>query len=400
MRFQGPLDAPSCVSAAAARVRWLLLGVLLLSVLLAACGGSTASPNEGADAAPTATSAATAFLAPPVEIAPVVFPDDEAPHDNLTEWWYYTGHLFTADGSRYGFEYVIFQAQRGSFPPVFAAHLALTDSANQRFVYDQRIGQNTAPAAASGFALALGDWQMAGLDGSDVLSATMTDGSVGIDLTLEGEKEAVLHNGIGYVDFGPAGGSYYYSRTRIAVEGTVLLDGREQEVTGEAWFDHQWGDFISVGAGGWDWFSVQLADGDDLTISLVRDEDAAITIAYGTYVAADGTVTHLETDDIDVRATETWTSPHTGAVYPSRWTVNVPTQNLTLDVVPTMHDQELDTSASTFVIYWEGEVTAVGTRAGAPVEGLGYVELTGYDRGLNPMPGAADADAPGASPTP
>ncbi len=367
-----------------------MLGVLLIG-LLTACGGSTDAPGSSA-AAPTATSAATAFLAPTPAIEPVVFPDDEAPHDNLTEWWYYTGHLFTADGTRYGFEYVIFQAQRGPFPAVFAAHLALTDSANQRFVYDQRIGQNTAAPAESGFALSLDGWEMAGALGSDTLSATMTDGSVGIDLTLEGEKDAVLHNGIGYVDFGPAGGSYYYSRTRMSVEGTLLLDGNEQAVTGEAWFDHQWGDFISVGAGGWDWFSVQLADGDDLTISLVRDEQAAITIAYGTYVAADGTVTHLETDDIDVRATETWTSPHTGAVYPSRWTVNVPSQDLTLDVVPTMNDQELDTSASTFVIYWEGEVTAVGTRNDESVEGLGYVELTGYDGGLNPMP---DADGEG-----
>ena len=47
-------------------------------------------------------------------------------------------------------------------------------------------------------------------------------------------------------------------------------------VTGEAWFDHQWGDFIAVGGGGWDWFAVNLDDGTDLTLSLVRAADGTL----------------------------------------------------------------------------------------------------------------------------
>ena len=65
------------------------------------------------------------------------------------------------------------------------------------------------------------------------------------------------------------------------------------QVTGEAWFDHQWGDFIAVGGGGWDWFAVNLADGTDFTLSLVRAADGSYPLVYGTYVAPDGTVTHL-----------------------------------------------------------------------------------------------------------
>jgi hypothetical protein len=30
---------------------------------------------------------------------PVVLPRDDGPHDRLTEWWYYTGHLQADDGS-------------------------------------------------------------------------------------------------------------------------------------------------------------------------------------------------------------------------------------------------------------------------------------------------------------
>ena len=70
-------------------------------------------------------------------------------------------------------------------------------------------------------------------------------------------------------------------------------DGQPLSVTGEAWFDHQWGDFIAVGGGGWDWFAVNLDDGTDLTLSLVRAADGTYPLVYGTYVAPDGTVTHL-----------------------------------------------------------------------------------------------------------
>ena len=47
------------------------------------------------------------------------------------------------------------------------------------------------------------------------------------------------------------------------------VDGERLEVTGEVWMDHQWGNFISVGATGWDWFSVQMENNEELTISLV-----------------------------------------------------------------------------------------------------------------------------------
>src|SRR3954469_24250740 len=49
-------------------------------------------------------------------LPPVRFPQDEAAHRNLTEWWYYTGHMnaVSPDGKahHYGFELVFFQALR------------------------------------------------------------------------------------------------------------------------------------------------------------------------------------------------------------------------------------------------------------------------------------------------
>ena len=88
-----------------------------------------------------------------------------------------------------------------------------------------------------------------------------------------------------------------------------------------------------------------------------------------------------------------WTSPHSGAVYPAGWRVRIPHEGLDLRVIPAVADQELDTRGSTGVVYWEGSVTVAGERRGRPVGGVGYVELTGYD-GRVPLGAGSDPEAP------
>jgi predicted secreted hydrolase len=164
----------------------------------------------------------------------------------------------------------------------------------------------------------------------------------------------------------------------MAISGSLALDGATLAVTGTGWFDHQWGDFISVGGGGWDWFAVELADGSDLTLSLVRAADGTFPLVYGTSVDKAGATTHLAPDAFTVRSTGTWTSPKTGATYPAGWRIEVPSQSLVIDLAPTVADQELDTRPSTGVVYWEGSQRVTATRLGRPLSGEAYVELTGY----------------------
>ena len=209
----------------------------------------------------------------------------------------------------------------------------------------------------------------------------MDGGRLGIQLQTDAaDLPPVLHQGDGWIDFGPAGGSYYYSRPNLTVTGDLAAGGVAHQVHGTAWFDHQWGDFISVGGGGWDWFAVNLADGTALTVSLVRAADGTYPLVYGTYVDARGAYVSLAPGDFEVRAdpTRTWTSPATGATYPAAWTIRVPGQGLVIDLSPTVADQELDTRASTGVVYWEGSQVVTATRRGVPIAGEAYVELTGY----------------------
>jgi len=344
---------------------------LLLALALAACG-QPAQAHAGRRPWPGPFAAQPATPTPP---APLSLPRDEAPHGDLTEWWYYTGHLKAADGAEYGFESVVFQSRRGEFPPYYAAHVAVTDHQRASFQFDQRSG-TAVSGAGPGFALRLDLWEWRGSAGRDHLEASLgSDYAFALDLTAL--KPPALHEG-GYIDFGPAGGSYYYSRTRMALRGALEDHSVRKDVTGEAWFDHQWGNFLGSGAGGWDWFSAQLADGSDFTLSLLRGLNHEVVGAYGTYVRPDGATAHIDAADLRVEPLDSWTSPHSGVIYPSGWRVTIASQRLVLTFTPVIRDQELDTRDSTGTIYWEGEVRLAGTRDGSAIAGEGYVELTGY----------------------
>jgi predicted secreted hydrolase len=342
--------------------------LLAAAALLGACGGGGEEPGYR-----LAASGAGAERRP--ALPPVSLPKDEAPHGDLTEWWYYTGHLYSG-GRRYGFEYVVFQAVRGRLPRSYASHFAITDVGRRSFAHDQRSYTGPQPQPAQGFDLRVGSWRMGGLNGSDRLRASMDE--YAIDLQLRATKPPVLHDDDGIVSFGPVGDSYYYSRTRMEVSGTLTDRGERLPVTGQAWMDHQWGNFISVAGGGWDWYSVQLEDGSDITLSVVRDLEGRTGLRYGTYVDPQGRAERLAAERFEVRATGSWESPRTGAKYPSGWRLTLPEKGLDVRITPVIADQELDTRETTGVTYWEGSVDVSGTRGGKPARGVGYVELTGY----------------------
>lgn len=393
-----------------------MAAVAALVALVAGCSGGPLLANPAAQR-PVATVAPKPRPTAARDPVPIVLPADDAPHHRLTEWWYYTGHLQDDAGGSWGFEFVVFRAERGGFPVSWASHLALTDESGGRFTYAQRSQVGGAVDLSSGFGVfnfAIGrpnpsgvgqsdatPWRMGRSNGADLLQATAQGDEAagsgaagagatgagataaagfGLDLLLRAQTAPVLHDRDGWIDFGAAGGSYYYSRTRLSVQGAVIVGGRRLKVDGIAWFDHQWGDFIAVGGGGWDWFAINLDDGTDITLSLVRDGDGGYPLVYGTLVQPDGTVRHLDRDAFRVTVSDHWRSPTTGANYPAGWQVTLPSDGLRIDLKPTVPDQELDTRPTTGVIYWEGSQLVTASQNGRPIGGQAYVELTGYGR--------------------
>ncbi|MBU4447015.1 MAG: carotenoid 1,2-hydratase [Proteobacteria bacterium] len=326
------------------------------------------------------------------------FPRDHGAHPEYkTEWWYYVGHLKGASGESFGYQLTFFrvalrkpdpQARSAwSLNTVYFAHLALTDAARRTFAFREKAGRGAlglSGAAAGTLKVWIDDWQ-AELVG-DEFRHSAQDGGLGLDLVLKPLKPPALHGQGGYSRKSATSdaASYYYSLPRLETRGTIKVDGRQLPVTGESWMDHEF--FTSAMAAdlaGWDWFSLQLADGWEVMLYLLRHKDGTVDpVSSGSLIEPSGRVRHLNLADFTVRPTGAWTSPHTQATYPAGWEINIPGAGYRLRLTPTVPDQEIRSQAPAKVTYWEGEVKIEGVKNGAPVKGLGYAELTGYAGGL------------------
>lgn len=325
------------------------------------------------------------------------FPDDHGPHPNYrTEWWYYTGNLKSTGGRHFGFQLTFFRTALNAPPDragrasawgtqdVYMAHFALSDVAAHRFYAFQRLSRaafGLAGASAAPFRVWLEDWSVTGETAvgqpvSMQLSAEEQD--VALDLRLVSDKPVVLHGRNGLSQKGTAAGqaSYYYSLTRLCSAGVIRLGDEEFQVQGLSWMDREWSTSVLGDAlQGWDWFALQLTDGQELMVYQVRQQSGGIhPLSSGTLVAADGTPQALTSADFQIEVLQTWQSPTDGTAYPAKWRVRIPGEAIDLTITPYMADQEMHT----LIRYWEGAVRAQGTVQGRPLEGDGYVELTGY----------------------
>jgi predicted secreted hydrolase len=98
----------------------------------------------------------------------------------------------------------------------------------------------------------------------------------------------------------------------------------------------------------------------------------------GTLVNIDGSSLHLTRADFLVTSLRTWESPGSQVSYRLDWEIEVPSLNARLQVRTLLDDQELVTTRSTGIAYWEGAVEVTGAWREERVTGRGYVELTGY----------------------
>ncbi len=372
-------------------LRGLLLA-LVAGLLLVGCAAPAPEIRARIDAVQALSDPGAGF-ARALEPRPFVFPADHGPHPAYQiEWWYYTGNLDAA-GRHFGYQLTFFRSGLSPAPPerasawgatnIYMAHLALSDTASGRFYAFERFSRDAAGlAGASGtpFRVFLEDWSA---EGSGPEGMTMrlqaAQDELALDLTLTSQKPPALQGDRGLSQKGPTLGnaSYYYSLTRMATSGSVQIGEEQYRVSGLSWMDHEWGtSALEGGAVGWDWFSLQLDDGYDLMYAQVRTPDT-ISYRFGSLVDPTGQLTPLDPAEVGLEVLATWRSPTSGATYPARWRITIPSQDLQLELEPRLANQELPVA----VIYWEGAVQARGSRAGRPVGGNGYVELTGYAEG-------------------
>jgi predicted secreted hydrolase len=326
------------------------------------------------------------------------FPRDHGAHEKFrTEWWYYTGQVTTKDGRPFGYELTFFRRgmpreQTKTLPSKWAvshlylAHFAISDLSKGRFHYTDkmsRAGLGKAGAASDRLQVWIDHWSAEAplaAPGTQVLKAA--DGDLAIQLTVSSGKPPVVHGINGISRKGPVTGqaSHYYSFTRLATTGTLTVGNESFEVSGTSWMDHEFGSAdLDKDLVGWDWFCLQLDDQRELMLYRLRRADGSTDPASsGTLIDRDGRGHHLLLGDFMLEPTSYWTSPTSKARYPQRWRLTVPSQQLSLELIPRMAEQELSPKRSTQITYWEGAIETTGTAQGKPIHGQGYMELTGY----------------------
>ncbi|HKS39060.1 MAG TPA: lipocalin-like domain-containing protein [Blastocatellia bacterium] len=321
------------------------------------------------------------------------FPQDHASHeDYAVEWWYYTGNIETKEGRRFGYQLTFFRigvvreplnTSRWALRNLYMAHFAISDIEQKEFHSFERInraGIGWAGAESSSYRVWNEDWE-ARLDGRDHLLRAR-GGDYELDLRLALQKPEVIHGENGISQKGSAAGnaSHYYSLTRLQTRGQIKVGGQSFEVTGLSWMDHEFGtSFLEEEQTGWDWFSIQLDDGRDLMMFQIRRRDGSIDPrSSGTLIDTDGRAVHIPFSDFALASSDVWRSAESGASYPINWTIDLPRYDLRLSVKAAFDDQELRTTESTGVTYWEGSVKVDGTAGDKKIAGRGYLEMTGY----------------------
>jgi len=326
------------------------------------------------------------------------FPRDYFNHPEYqTEWWYYTGNVTAADGHRFGFELTFFRQavdrdaakdKAWDVQDIYLAHLALSDLAGGKFYHTERLnrrGPGVAGVSEAEQKVWNGNWNVKWMGEDQELQAIAAE--FALHLSLHPEKPQVIHgdNGISQKSAGAGHASHYFSLTRIATKGEVKLNGKSYEVNGLTWMDHEFFTTqMEAEQLGWNWLSIQLTDHTELMLYQFRRKNGAVDpFSSGTYVDAQGRTTHLLASDFKLEPMgETWTSPATKATYPIAWKIEIGKLGIALEAKAALPSQELTGQSKLAPNYWEGAISLSGSRGTQTLAGVGYLELTGYDRAV------------------
>ena len=406
----------------------------------------------------------------PSDWPPLTGPIDLELHDRAhasskTEWWYVNSHVQCGRG---GAEYSLFVAffrmaigdnEDGSFQYSHSITWALVDPSARRYhacaTLDHRTPEALRPVVEDN------TWQMdprlnaamlevlrknavplpdrlftapctVGDDGLHLqygansftrvadgyhLHLVDTDRGMGVDVHLRPQKavQRQAHDGVVKVGVKDEW-MFYYFIPRLAVEGAITVAGQRLQVSGDAWYDHEFGGDLESARKGhakmaeevkdvedarcvkatsvassmqdaktrphhaWNWLSLQLDNGCELTAThLVNTSSGEVVDNYAIVVHPDSL--QSEHHGMALTPLTTWVSLATTHDYPTSWLLTLPASPsypaTSLTITSVFPQQEFLTLISRPAFY-EGRVDVQGVLQGAPVRGRGFVERFGF----------------------
>jgi len=325
-----------------------------------------------------------------------IFPKDFGKHEEFqTEWWYYTGNLLDSEGRHFGYQLTFFRRGINSNTDIiresgwatnqiYFAHFTITDTENERHYQKEIMARGALDLAGAKseelFEVWLYDWRVVQRSEDEFQLAAITE-DFSINLTLKDEKGPILQGDMGLSKKGdqPGNASYYFSQTRLSSNGTIKLGKDIFSVQGFSWMDHEFGSSaLGENQIGWDWFSLQFDNDEELMLFQIRQEDNSISEnSSGIFVREDSTTRLLGIEDFSLSVLDQWQT-YDGYIYPIKWSIYIESEDLELTLEPVIKQQENEF----FFRYWEGAVKVTGTKNGQKISGYGYVELTGYAQNM------------------
>ncbi len=207
------------------------------------------------------------------------------------------------------------------------------------------------------------------------MSAMSDAGSV--DLKVASLKPPVYVGDSGYFKQGASSFTYYYSQTRNAITGTLSFQGLQEEVSGTGWIDRQFGQFNTLSAERYEWFSIQLSNNMELNVwnLFTGENQLPDSPAFKHITMIDEEANQLTTDDFDLERLSYFFTPDSVMCYAERWRLTVPMHQIDLIIESQHRNNEVQFPFR----FFEGSTTISGTVEGTPVTGQGFAELVkGY----------------------
>lgn len=312
-------------------------------------------------------------------IGSVEIPKNDAflPKEDV-QWWYWTGHLETDEGRKFGFEICFFTFDSLLIFKDQLIQAAITDVDNNSFHFKEYVRTFNLPKKLPDRFELTSDKHnkitAKGSKGYDTLHSEIDD--YVLDLKLEPTKPDVIHYEGGPHIYRSGGFTYYYSRVGMKTKGTIKVKGKTYNVKGVTWFDRQYGELYQAITKGWQWFAIELKDNRQIMLYDLRGAKNKIE-SYASVTDAKGKTKDYGPDDFTVTVLDHWKSPHTGINYPSGWKVNLLDEEWIIE--PMVKDQELRAQHHFWVgpDYWEG--ACVVKKNGQNI-GKAYVELNGFKK--------------------
>jgi predicted secreted hydrolase len=320
----------------------------------------------------------------------------DLPHDSSTmEWWYVNCHVASADGRSFSIFAAFFRVDvsaaddtertfshfltwalvdtiNGTYHPHtlvdrLTPRIALDELEKRAGSHDDRLTRALREVLEKGVvplpdlmmqrdAIVALDTLSLDLDGNQFRK--LHDGSYHVVLGDEQsvacrmrftlDKPVVRHGDDGVVRGREGEDMFYYFSPRCRVNGEVFVGDRWQSVSGDGWYDHEFGESRQGSSRGeatvgWNWVSAQLDNGCEISAYALAEREPPYR-SCGRWVIVIGPEGERTAyTDFTFEPYGRWTSTKTFNEYPIGYRLEVPHASISLDVKAALPGQEVVT---------------------------------------------------------